>query len=97
MNADGVKHISEFSDAVWDEMNRPHLVTIEDGYFLIHDPEQYDSTYEIPVNDMHDATRALEWVRQLAEKRWVTRQVIVDFANAALDYGAPHATELAHA
>lgn len=81
----GLYNAAQLAEEMVREMQRPSFVTVDDGYFLIHDPEQYDSTYEIPVNDMRDATRAMEWVRQLAEKRWVTKQVIVDFANAALD------------
>ncbi len=81
----GLYNAAQLAEEMVREMQRPSFVTVDDGYFLIHDPGQYDSTYEIPVNDMRDATRAMEWVRQLAEKRWVTKQVIVDFANAALD------------
>lgn len=87
----GLYNAAHFAEEVLRELHRPSLVTVDDGYLLVHDPEQCDSTYEIPVSDMRDATRALEWVRQLAEKRWVTRQVIVDFANAALD-----STEVRH-
>lgn len=86
MNADGVKHISEFSDAVWDEMSRPRLVTIEDGYLVVHDPEQYDSIYDIPIAECTERDDILRWVRQLSEKSWVTKRVIEDFVNVMIQH-----------
>lgn len=65
-------------------MNRPRLVTTEDGCFCVHDPEQYASTYDIPISECEDRDELLRWVRQLTDKRWVTLLVIHDFVRAAI-------------
>lgn len=75
---------SDFIDAMHEEMSRKRLVTIEDGHFVVHDPELYSSTYEIPVDLCSTRDDLLRWLRQLAEKRWVTLQVIHDFVEAAI-------------
>ena len=84
MNPEGLRPAYDFADAVWHEMTRPHLVTIEDGYLVVHDPEQYDSIYDIPIAECTERDDILRWVRQLSEKSWVTKRVIEDFVNVMI-------------
>lgn len=84
MTPEGLRPASEFADAVWHEMARPRLVTIEDGCFNVHNPERYDNVYSIPISECGERDDILRWLRQLSEKRWVTVQVIEDFAKAMI-------------
>lgn len=86
MNTEGLRPASDFADAVWAEMTRPRLVTIDDGYFDVHDPDQYDSVYSIPISRCTERDDILCWLRQLSEKTWVTTLVIEDFVKAMIQH-----------
>jgi hypothetical protein len=86
MNPEGLRPASDFADAVWHEMARPRLVTIANGGFNVHDPERYDNVYIIGIAECTERDDILKWVRQLSEKRWVTVQVIEDFARALIHH-----------
>lgn len=86
MNPEGLRPASDFADAVWAEMTRPRLVTIDDGYFNVHHPEQYGNIYDIRINECTERDDILLWLRQLSEKSWVTTQVLEDFVKALIHH-----------
>ena len=86
MNPEGLRPASDFADAVWHEMARPRLVTIDDGYFAVHDPQQYGSIYDIRISDCTERDDILRWLRRLSEKSWVTKRVLEDFVNVMIQH-----------
>lgn len=49
-----------------------------------------DGEYEIPLDRCDDETKILGWVLHLAEKRWVTKDILVRFIGlASLANGVP--------
>lgn len=86
MNPEGLRPASDFADAARNEMTRPRLVTIDDGYFAVHDPQQYGSIYDIRISDCTERDDILRWLRQLSEKSWVTKRVLEDFVNVMIQH-----------
>ena len=86
MTNEGLRPASDFADAVWHEMTRPRLVTIENGCFNVHDPAQYGSVYSIEIDRCTERDDILRWFRQLSEKTWVNVQVLEDFSKAMIHH-----------
>lgn len=84
MNHEGLRPASDYLDDMISEQQRPRLVTVADGHFDVHDPEQYGSVYSIPISSCTERDDILRWLRQLSEKSWVTPLVIEDFAKAMI-------------
>lgn len=58
---------------------RQNLVTADDGWITIHGPYQY----EIALSRCSTAETILQWVRHLAEKTWMTTEIIERFVAVA--------------
>lgn len=80
----GLRNAADLLGEIRREQDRPRLVTIEDGCFCVHDPEMYESTYDIPIDDCTSRDDLLLWLRQISEKKWVTIRVIEDFSHALI-------------
>lgn len=53
---------------------------VKDGnYVIFKAPNQWD--YEIPVRDLTSQYFIAEWIRHMAEKSWVTKEMICQFAH----------------
>lgn len=84
MNPEGLRPASDYLDSMIREQQRPRLVTIDEGHFDVHHPEQYGNLYSIPISSCTERDDILRWIRQLSEKPWVTPLVIEDFAKAMI-------------
>jgi hypothetical protein len=62
------------------------LVKIDQGFIEVHEPANYDNIYSIPIRECSTRNEVLTWLRQLAEKNWVTKQVLEDFAHALIHH-----------
>lgn len=81
-----LRSIGDYLPAVLAEMQRPVLVLrVIDGFDIL-DPAQPGFAYELDDEILRDAHTAMSWIRQLGEKSWVTKQHLVDLAQAVIDH-----------
>jgi hypothetical protein len=80
----GLHNIADLLPEILDEIRREPLVTRVQGGFDVHDRES-GNVYEVGDEPMRSAKDMAFWVRQLGEKTWVTKQHLIDFAQAVID------------
>lgn len=83
---EGLAAIGAYLPAVLAEFTRTPLVRRVEGGFDILDPSLPDFVYELDDEVLRDASAAMFWIRQLGEKSWVTKQHLVDLAQAVIDH-----------
>lgn len=75
--------MSETIDAALERLQRAPLVWIEDGYFIVRDEKLPGFRYDFACKS---AGEALRWSAHLAEKMWVTKEHLEQFAILAGDH-----------
>ena len=76
-----MKHCSAAIDEVLAELGKPPLVTIEDGVVTLFDRDHPGFRYDFILGDAVDA---LEWIRHVSGKTWITKRHIEALAALAL-------------
>lgn len=84
----GLRNIADLMPEILGEIGRKPLVTRVKGGFDVRDPEG-ENVYEIGEEPLRSAKDMAFWVRQLGEKTWVTKQHLIDFAQAVIDARKP--------
>lgn len=56
-----------------------HSVVKDGNYVIFKAPNQWD--YEVPVRDLTSQYWIAEWMRHMAEKAWVTKDMLCQFAS----------------
>lgn len=78
-----LRNAADFMPEVLRMMSEPPLVQRVAGGFDVFDRDQ-GNTYEIDNSPLQSAVDAMFWIRQLGEKNWVTKQHLVEFAQAVI-------------
>ncbi|SGZ20852.1 hypothetical protein [Moritella viscosa] len=60
------------------------MISVENNQFIV--PMPPSSTYEIPVESCDTHVKIFAWVIQLTDKTWVTKDIIEDFIETALNH-----------
>lgn len=75
-----MRHIAEVANEVLAEMALPPLVTIDGDSVTFYDRDHPNFTYEFTLRG-----DALDWVRHMAPKQWVTKGHLECFAALAIE------------
>jgi hypothetical protein len=84
----GLRNFAELLPEILAEIRRKPCVVRVPGGFNVHDSES-GNVYEIDNSPTSSAADFAFWVRQLGEKEWVTKQHLIDFAQAVIDARDP--------
>lgn len=80
----GPKAIGEVLAGLKRDQGRPPLARSAPSGFGLVDPGQPGFIYEIDNKGLASARTAFELVRDLGAKSWVSKQTLIDLANAAI-------------
>jgi hypothetical protein len=75
-----LRPVGESIDEVLENMKRPPLVAVVDGYF-----EFYLDGEKVYDFEVCEPGRALRWAEHMAQKSWVTKRHLEDFVRLAAD------------
>lgn len=60
------------------------IITIQDEHIVITIPgNDFDQTYDIPLNNLKNGYDLVSWIFQLTEKNWVDRDILRRFIKVA--------------